>query len=143
VEAAAGILIINSQPPGAAVSIDGTPTGKKTPFAENLPPGPHQVVLALEGFAKAAFDVPVTGGEQARREVALVEAWGWLSFDVRPTARISLDGQYILDTPYAKPFRVRAGKHTLTIVNEALQVNKSLTVELADGETVPVKEVLK
>jgi len=73
----------------------------------------------------------------------LVDAWAELTFDVRPTAQILLDNVHILDTPYAKPFKVRAGTHAVTIKNEALGVEETISVTLSEGESYPVEKVLK
>jgi hypothetical protein len=140
---AQGILIITTRPSGADVLIDSAETGEKTPFAESIPAGEHEIGLMLEGFKQKAFAVAVESGKQVTRDVSLEEAMGWLLFDVRPTARLSLDGAYILDTPYAKSFPVRAGRHTLTIVNEALKVDKSIPIEVKEGGTLTIREVLK
>lgn len=46
-----GTLYVKSQPPGAAIFLDGSPTGKVTP--DHLPdvtPGSHRVELLLDGF---------------------------------------------------------------------------------------------
>ncbi len=139
-----GILIINSQPPGAEVSVDGQRTGKRTPYAENIQSGDHIVSLEMEGYGANSFTATVAAGEQAKSEVSLEEVWGWITFDVRPTARISLDGKYVLDTPYVKPYRVQAGTHTLTIANEALGYSRSRTIYIREGDTpLRIQEVLK
>jgi AAA+ ATPase superfamily predicted ATPase len=138
-----GILIITTRPTGADVILDGTETGKKTPFAGSIAVGDHEISLTLEGFKQKAFAVAVQPGKEITHDVVLEEAVGWLLFDVRPTARLSLDGAYILDTPYAKSYAVRAGRHTLTIVNEALKVNKTVLIDVKEGGTLTIREVLK
>ena len=138
-----GILIFTTKPSGAELSLDGQPTGQKTPFAESVSPGEHVIGVRLEGFKPQTFTVSVKSGTQTKHEVTLVESWAWLSFDVRPRAEISLDGAHILDTPYAKPYQVRAGLHTLTIANDALKVKKTIPLDLKDGETLQIKEVLE
>jgi hypothetical protein len=143
VEQAQGILIITTRPSGAEVLIDSAETGKQTPFAERIPAGEHEINLTMEGFKQKSFEVAVEPGKEVTHAVTLEEARSWLLFDVRPTARLSLDGAYILDTPYAKSYPVRAGRHTLTIINEALKVNKTITVDLKEGDTLTIREVLK
>jgi serine/threonine-protein kinase len=138
-----GILILNTQPPGARITIDGELRPQMTPFAESLAAGEHRVLLSLEGYKPAELTVSVESGGQAKTDLSLAEAWAELAFDVRPTAKISLDGAHILDTPYAKGYPVRAGRHVLTIENEALGVKKTVTVELAEGERKLIQEVLK
>jgi AAA+ ATPase superfamily predicted ATPase len=140
---ARGVLILNTQPPGARIILDGQPVPQQTPFAQDVEPGEHRVRLALEGHATVDFPVLVEAGSQAKMDLVLVEAWAELTFDVQPTARISLDGAWILDTPYARPYRVRSGRHTLLVENEALGVKKSIEVELVEGERRLIQEVLK
>ncbi len=142
-EAARGVLILNTQPPGARITLDGQPLPQQTPFAQDIEPGEHRVRLVLAGYTTVDFPVLVEAGAQAKMDLVLVEAWAELTFDVRPTARISLDGAYILDTPYAKPFRVRAGPHTILVENEALGVKKTIAIEVAEGERRLIQEVLK
>ena len=46
-----GTLAVQSQPPRAAIFLDGSPTGKFTPERlTDIPPGSHRVELLLEGF---------------------------------------------------------------------------------------------
>jgi hypothetical protein len=137
------VLILNTQPPGARIELDGQKLTQPTPFAESLPAGEHTVVLSLEGYTPMRLTVLVEKGGQAKSDLTLVEAWAELGFDVRPTAKISLDGAHILDTPYAKPYPVRAGRHVLTIENEALGVKKTVELDLAEGEKKLIQEVLK
>ena len=47
--AQSGLLKINSFPPGANVSVDGTPTGKTTPLNLALPYGQHTFVVSVPG----------------------------------------------------------------------------------------------
>ena len=138
-----GVLILNTQPPGARIELDGQALAQPTPFAESLPAGEHNVLLSLEGYTPMRLSVVVEKGGQAKSDLSLAEAWAELGFDVRPTAKISLDGAHILDTPYAKPYRVRAGRHVLTIENEALGVKKTIELVLAEGEKRLIQEVLK
>jgi hypothetical protein len=58
--AAAGVqaLLVYTDPPGAAVRIDGKARGR-TPYHVTLAPGAYQVALALDGFAPEALEVEV------------------------------------------------------------------------------------
>jgi hypothetical protein len=138
-----GFLIVSSRPPGAELTLDGQGTGKKTPYAESVAAGDHSITLALDGYRSLTVAVRVEKGGKTSPDLELEAVWGDITFDVRPTAKIYLDGGYILDTPYVKPYRAQAGKHTLSIVNEALGVDKRIQIEVKEGETVSVQEVLK
>ena len=138
-----GDLVVASKPSEAAVTLDGRITGKVTPYVEKLPPGEHLIVLSLEGYRPAEVRLTVEPGNSTRQEIALEEAWAELTFDVRPTAKIYLDEEYKLDTPYTKPLKVRAGRHVVTIRNEALTVDEQIPVTLQEGEKLPIMRVLK
>ncbi len=60
-------LVVSSTPPGAAISVDGTATGRTTPAEVTVPPGDHTVALTLAGHEPGSEQVTVTFG--ARREV--------------------------------------------------------------------------
>jgi hypothetical protein len=46
-----GTLAVQSQPPRAAIFLDGSPTGKRTPERlADVPPGSHRVELLLDGY---------------------------------------------------------------------------------------------
>jgi serine/threonine-protein kinase len=49
-EAMAGSLALRSNPPGAAIQVNGQMRPEKTPTLIDLPAGSHEVVLTLEGF---------------------------------------------------------------------------------------------
>ena len=58
--AAAGVqaLLVYTDPPGAAVRLDGKARGR-TPYHVTLAPGAYQVALTLDGFASESLEVEV------------------------------------------------------------------------------------
>jgi len=54
---------VRSTPPGAQISVDGKETGLRTPARVTVPPGDHDVLLTLPGFADAHRTVLVRTGE--------------------------------------------------------------------------------
>ncbi len=67
-----GTLLIDSQPPGAAVSVNGQPRPEKTPAHLQLPPGNCKIRVTMDGFDPYDFDVNVPA--DATREVSLTLA---------------------------------------------------------------------
>jgi serine/threonine-protein kinase len=53
---------VNSDPKGAEIFVDGTPTGKATPARVELPIGIHSVTLKLDGFRPVKRTVQVSDG---------------------------------------------------------------------------------
>jgi hypothetical protein len=138
-----GMLVITTQPPGAEVTLDGAATGRKAPFVQSLAAGDHTVTVTLPGWKTSSLRLRLDEGGTFERVVVLEEAWAELTFDVRPRATILLDGKELLETPYTKPVRVQAGPHVLTIVNDALNVKMDVAVDLAEGESRLIQQVLK
>jgi hypothetical protein len=72
-----GLYTVQSTPPGAQVSIDGSRAGADqdavTPFSAYLPSGPHNLVLSLEGHRRAEVRVVVRVGGRERVVVPLAK----------------------------------------------------------------------
>ena len=66
-------LTIFSRPAGATVILDGQPLGV-TPFTGQLPPGHHQLVLSLRGYADSTQTVELAADRARDWEVTLVPA---------------------------------------------------------------------
>jgi hypothetical protein len=139
-----GALLLTTAPAGALIFLDGQDTGLKTPnLFERLAAGKHRVNLRLEGFRAVEVECAILPGQTARRELALSESFGQAVFDVRPTAKILLDGSPLIETPYVQPVRIRSGRHSLTLINEQLGVRREVAIEIREGETLRIVEVLK
>ncbi|WAI02460.1 PEGA domain-containing protein [Methanogenium organophilum] len=70
--AATGKLMITTSPPGAEISIDGSPAGRMTPATiTSIPTGTHTICLQLAGYAAAEATVTVTAGETATLSLPL------------------------------------------------------------------------
>lgn len=67
-----GEVTVVTTPPGATISIDGTPQPGETPTTVKLPPGPHKITLVAAGFEPKEVDVDVKGGEKAEQKLELV-----------------------------------------------------------------------
>lgn len=67
-----GTLVVKSQPPRAAIFLDGSPTAKVTPERlTDVPPGSHRVELLLEGFRPWRGTAVVRGGHVENLLVSL------------------------------------------------------------------------
>jgi hypothetical protein len=118
---ATGSLTVTSTPAGAAISLDGSPTGALTDTTlSGLAPGTYTVAVALSGYASqpATRSVEVRSNEtrQAAFALALVSQTGSIAVaSTPPGARILLDG---VDTGLATPDTIQgvaAGPHTVRV----------------------------
>lgn len=68
-----GKLSIVTTPPGAQVSIDGTPVEGVAPVTSELPPGMHKVTVTLEGYEPQEVQVEVKANEEVEQKLQLME----------------------------------------------------------------------
>lgn len=89
-EVAGATLRVESEPPGAAVEIDGRARGH-TPVEVPAAPGEHRVVLRLRGYADAAYPVRVDAVQTASLagELWLRSPEAWRLRPVFPGATIA------------------------------------------------------
>jgi len=138
---------INSDPAGAAISVDGKDTGKLTPAQLSLPPGEHSIVLTKAGFSDLTTSVHLAEGQayhysNTLQPVAKQSGMGKfkkffgggdkVAVKIQSTpagAQISIDGA---DQSKATPTKLSLapGSHTLSLQLKGYkQLSKSITVE--------------
>ncbi|MGA2917879.1 beta strand repeat-containing protein [Methanoregula sp.] len=133
-----GSISVTSTPAGAAISIDGTDTGKVTPFTiDNIAPGDHVVSVTLSGYNPASTTITVAAGDTAVTDFQLVQVprTGSISVTSAPAgAAISLDGT---DTSQVTPSTLDAiapGSHTVAVDLSGYNP-ASMTVTVSTGST--------
>jgi serine/threonine protein kinase len=128
-------LVVKSDPPGAHIFVDGSPSGFKTPATlAGLTVG-ERVTLRLdkEGYEPVTKHLELTAGE-ASLSLTLRSARGTLRLEGAPRrATIFLDD---LAVGGAGPITAAAGEHRLRVeVDQAVLVSKTVEVR-AQAETV-------
>jgi hypothetical protein len=71
IKAMLATLEVTSEPPGAAISLDGRPTGLTTPASIQVGPGPHTLVFDLAGYQSLTRDVTAAKGDMSLVAVSL------------------------------------------------------------------------
>ena len=66
-----GTLAVESRPAGAAVTINGKPSGSTPLTINDLAPGEYQIVMTMPGYRNFATTVRVVAGERARAAASL------------------------------------------------------------------------
>lgn len=69
--ATAGVLAVESRPPGAAVTINGKPVGVTPLTINDLAPGDYRITMTLAGYRDFATTVRVVAGERVRAAASL------------------------------------------------------------------------
>jgi serine/threonine protein kinase len=128
-------LDLRSQPPGADIFIDGSPSGFKTPAVlTGLPVGRSlRIGLDRQGYEPVADQTTLAEGPTRTLSFTLRAAIGTVRL-VAPPANASA---FLDDKPVdvSKPFTAPAGKHKLRVEAESLSFSRTIEVR-AGAETV-------
>ncbi len=154
-----GTLVVETDPPGADVSVDGTVVGKSPVTLSEQKLGKYAISATLAGHKTMATTLTLAeAGGKAKvllplpAEVAEVKqpaqpvqpprprpapapvAMGKLSLQTTPWTKVSCNGKMLGDTPLID-VPIAAGKQLLKLVNEEKNISTSIEVEIKAGQT--------
>ena len=147
------LLIVETDPAGATISLDGADRGKSPVVLDAMPLGSHQIVASLDGRQSVTRTVTLSqNGERSTVVLALsanlappVEiakpvslARGRLTLSTQPWTHVTLNGRSLGDTPLVEVV-LPVGRFTLKLTNEDRQVNETIEVEIKAGQTTTKK----
>jgi hypothetical protein len=137
--AAKGRLVINSEPRGAQVSIDGRANGVTPVTLNSVSPGTHRIVLKRDDT-----EVEQTVRVDAGQTVTIVapmqprtRAMGYLAIDAPIEVEVIADGVQVGNGRHPV-VRLEEGTHDLELVNKTLGYREKQTVRILAGSTVSV-----
>lgn len=146
-------IAVETEPAGAAVTVDGKPAGNAPLTVAEVGQGEHVVEASLDGFTSVKRAVSVTSeGEklmivltlpkkEAKGTAAVAAvAKGKLSLSTDPWTHVSLNGKALGDTPLIE-IALPAGRHRLRLSNEQAKIDLAIEVEVKPGQTT--KKVLR
>jgi PEGA domain-containing protein len=126
-----GTIVVNTDPAGAAVVIDGEAHGA-TPVTATLKAGPHTIELSSKDGVRRTMTVNVTANQQLSQFIEMPKAAaGTGDLQVRtdpPGARVVVDGQ----TRGTSPVTVKdlaPGSHVVVLSNDLGSVNEDVTIQ--------------
>ncbi len=108
-------IVIRSDPPDAALKLDGAEVGR-TPWIGLLKPGPHELLLSKEGYLEASTTLDVPEGRDLDTLRVLSPKAEQATFVVTSEpagASVRIDGQLLGNTPVIAPSP--DGEHVLTV----------------------------
>jgi PEGA domain-containing protein len=135
-----GALLVQTEPAGQAVTVDGVERGASPLTIDALAAGDHSVIVrGARGTLRRS--VSVKAGETVSLLVAPVApttpAPGWLS--VQAGARLELrEGGKLLGTTETEQIMLAAGNHEIELVNEAAGYRARKQIEILPGQTTSV-----
>lgn len=133
-----GVLVVTSDPPGAAVTLDGRPVTGTTPavvegvsFAQA-----HQVQVSLAGRKGASAEVPSRIGDLVRRvHLQLPSALGAIRVESDPPgAQVLLDGVAVGATPVTVPDVRVDERHRVDLTLPGHELDQFVILPEADGD---------
>jgi serine/threonine-protein kinase len=130
-------LVIDSDPPGAAVAVDGKSLPGRTLTSVEVEPGTaHKVAVELDGFQPWLDEVTPNQGERVRVLASLVPYHASLRVVTRPPgALVTVDGEAVGTTPLSRgDLRPGAGR-TLVISRSDF---KPISLQIDLGPSAPV-----
>lgn len=136
----AGVLAVETEPPGADVFVEGRPLGKGPLSVPNVAPGEYVLTARAPGFSDAREMATVKAGKVTRVRLAL-EAPGGLTVVVTSggdpmIAHVRIDGKDAGESPVTVG-RLAPGEHEVTAVGPGLRpVARKVRVKAGEVEIV-------
>jgi hypothetical protein len=125
-----GELVVQSSPPGARVSVDGTERGV-TPVTVRLPSGAHVLEVQVGKFEPRVIPLTIQANVQTAQYIELkdVRATGTLDVSSEPSgARVLIDGQPRGTTP-AVIRDIASGNHAVVLELGGRKATQAVTID--------------
>ena len=140
-----GVYQVTTEPAGAEVFVDRVDLGSvgRTPRNVAVPPGSHQIIVRLAGYAEAAVPAEVALGAKASVSVPLKALTGTLTLDSRPAraeVRLEREGTLLGVTPLNVTLPV--GSVSL-LVSAAGYLPERRTVDISEGQPTKLELALR
>lgn len=131
-------VVIESNPSGADVYLNGEPVGK-TPFSSEKPEGRYEWRVETNLYQPKAGVFDLVAGEKAMLNVELIPNFGTIRVVTRPEegATILLNGIDMGRTSPATLDRLPKGTHTITVSSEWYETT-SRQINVVEGQTEEV-----
>jgi hypothetical protein len=111
-----GGLVVISDPPGAQVFLNRRPLGLAPLSYENIPQGPYQLEMTLDGFVSYTAEVSIDDIDPNEIRVRLEGPPVKVFVEAEPGALVYLDGSFAGEvTGESLSFPARPGQHELRI----------------------------
>ena len=136
-----GQLLVRSEPPGARVTIDGTPSGTAPVTVDQLAPGTHRVTLQTDA-SSVTQEVSIEPGATASLVVPMtpqgVPLSGWISVEAPAEVQVYEDTRLIGSSKNDR-IMLQAGRHELSVVSEALGYRATRSATVSPGKVSTIR----
>jgi PEGA domain len=137
-----GSLLVQSDPPGARVTIDGVDRGPAPASVAGLTPGEHDVVVQGDGGTPVRQKVSIQAGVTASILTPVTTASagpvsGWLTVKAPVSIEVRESGRMI-GTSDTDKIMMAAGRHDVELVNETLGYRATRSVQVPPGKIAAI-----
>lgn len=137
-----GSLLVQSEPAGARVSVDGVDKGVAPVSVAELAPGEHEVVLQADGGTPVKQRVVIQAGVTASVLTPVSTAApgpvsGWLTVKSSVSMEIRENGR-LIGTTESERIMLAAGRHEIQLVNDTLGYDSTKTIQVPPGKVAPI-----
>jgi hypothetical protein len=131
---AVGTLVINSNPKGAKVTVDGRERGVTPVTLSDMSVGSHKVVLQ-SSTGTIVKDVQIQAGATVNVDEGIFSGWiaVFAPFDLQV-----YEGRRLIGSTDQERIMMPAGRHELQFVNTQRGFRESRTIDVGPGATLPV-----
>lgn len=127
------VLVLRSEPPGAAVNVNGLPKGVTPCTLDRLPAGDNELSVSLPGYVAYSSRIKLLANAEERLDITLKPEPGVLSIMSFPTgAKVYLDEKLVGQAPLTLD-SVAAGSHALRAEMDGY-ATLTRSVEFQQGE---------
>jgi hypothetical protein len=138
----AGSLLVQSDPAGARVSVDGVEHGRAPVSVADLTPGEHDVVLQADGGPAVKQKVVIQAGVTSSVLAPVTTAApgpvsGWLTVK-SPVALDIRENNRLIGTTDSDRIMLAAGRHEVQFANETLGYDETRVITVQPGKVAPI-----
>jgi hypothetical protein len=125
-----GTIVVNTQPAGARVLLDGSPAGETPLRIVDVAPGKHVLTFLTQG-ATVKRTVKIEADKILTLDVPVFS--GWVAIFAPILLEVSQEGRALGNTEQGR-LMLPPGRHTLTLTNRDFGYSASHAVEIEAGE---------
>ena len=137
-----GSLLVQSEPAGARVSIDGVEHGAAPVNVADLAPGEHDIVLQAEGGSPVKQKVVIQAGVTASILAPVTTASagpvsGWIAVKSPVAVEVRENGR-LIGTSDTDKIMMATGRHDVELVNETLGYRATRAIQVPPGKVAAI-----
>jgi hypothetical protein len=137
-----GSLLVQSEPAGARVSIDGVEHGAAPVNVADLAPGEHDIVLQAEGGSPVKQKVVIQAGVTASILAPVTTASagpvsGWIAVKSPVTVEVRENGR-LIGTSDTDKIMMATGRHDVELVNDTLGYRATRAIQVPPGKVAAI-----